>query len=226
MYYPYDGVVYHFKCGFLAARGFADKNDTRTHLVFPNSVKILENGQLKKVPVKEIDTGAFMDCQNLVEVVLPSQLEWIGHCAFAGCKNLERVLSRENNNVIHILGNAFIYCSQLKEVKLSTTVEISQKVFEDCVSLSTFDAKIWLASTNAFKNCKMLQKLSLAENVTLYNHSIEESGVTKLLFNGDVRQLPVGLSKWLKRKNVQLICVNNCPTICDLAYQGYNVCTV
>ena len=104
MYYTYDGIVYHFKCGFLAAKGFADKNDTRTHLVFPNSVKIVENG-LKKVPVKEIDTGAFIENLNIREVILPSKLEWIGHCAFAGCRNLEKVQSRENNGILRKIFN-------------------------------------------------------------------------------------------------------------------------
>ena len=195
-------------------------------MVFPNSVKIVENGIAKKIPVKEIDTGAFIESLNIREVIFPSKLEWIGHCAFAGCRNLERILIRKNNNKLHILGSAFKCCEHLKEVKLNTTVEISKHAFEDCFKLSVFDADVFLASTNAFRNCQNLRRLSFSPNVTLYNHSIEESGIERLIFNGEVDNLPVGLTKWLKRKNVQLICASECPTIYDLAYSGYNVCTV
>ena len=161
MLYNYDGVLYHYKCGFLSAKGFGSRTDARTHLVFPDTIPITENGKTKKVFVEEIDTGAFLESTNLREVVLPSHLKWIGHSAFAGCQKLEKVITRKNKGTIHILGSAFMCCSQLKEVKLNTTVELSQKTFEDCYALSRFDADIWLISSNTFKNCQKLQRLSL-----------------------------------------------------------------
>ena len=221
--YNYDGILYRQRSDYFAAIGFFNKNDSRTHLVLPEVVDLKINGKIVKMPVREVDTEAFMG-SNLKFVVLPANIEYIGHRAFAKSQNLEKVLSQKCNTRRQILGEAFQDCFALKEVKLGAIVDtVSQSAFEDCFALKVFDSQISTLSKNAFKNCKALKKIYLEHDATIYNHSIEESGIDTLFFCGDALPFPVGFAKWLKKKSVKLICMKSDSTVCNLAYEGFDV---
>ena len=228
MTYSYDGILYRRRSNYMAAIGFANKNDTRTHLVFPERITVThQDGTVQDFTVREIDTEAFRGSLNLREVVLSPQIEYVGQFAFTGCLKLVKVLSQKSTIHRHILREAFRDCVALQEVRLETPLDtVSQSAFENCFALKVFDAPIGLASKNSFKGCKELPRICLDDNAQLFNNSIEESGIQHLFFRGKTLPIPVGLSKWIKKHNVQLICMSDNSTICELAYNGFNVCVI
>ena len=71
---------------------------------------------------------AFLDNQNLKNVILPDSVKSIGNSAFSGCSALTSVTIGENVKSIGIY--AFFNCLSLKSIKLSdTTTEIGDSAF-------------------------------------------------------------------------------------------------
>ena len=69
---------------------------------------------------KQINTGAFADCNNLQEVSWDEKLESIGEESFLACKSLENV---DLKKVQRIEGSAFSGCAKLKSILLPKTLE-------------------------------------------------------------------------------------------------------
>lgn len=64
-----------------------------------------------------IGWGAFLRCENLVEVIIPNSVTTIGGSAFYACKNLKKV--QIPNSVTSIGETAFGRCFNLTEIKLA-----------------------------------------------------------------------------------------------------------
>ncbi len=122
----------------------------------------LERVELTGVCMGVMD-GAFYDCVNLKEVILPTaESEWtpdIGEYAFIGCDSLERVELGEGFGWIK--GYAFADCYNLTEVILPDTIEI--------------------IDTHAFRNCINLEEIKLPKNLTsLGSYAFMGCGLTTL----------------------------------------------
>jgi len=72
------------------------------------------------LPVTEITTSGFLNCDFLEEVYIPESVTKIGNGAFLNCANLKIV---EMPGVKWIGQNAFAVCPALKEVYLPDTIE-------------------------------------------------------------------------------------------------------
>ena len=88
---------------------------------------------------KQINTGAFADCNNLREVSWSEKLESIGEESFFACKSLEKV---DLKKVQRIEGSAFSGCAKLKSILLPKTLEeLGAYAFYNCRQLSDIEVE-------------------------------------------------------------------------------------
>lgn len=84
--------------------------------------------------LKNIGVGAFLNCQGLEEIHIPSNIKIIDSGAFRNCKSLRRVVI--DHGVIHISGNAFRGCENLTDIYLPRSIGyIGGNVFRECYDI-------------------------------------------------------------------------------------------
>lgn len=121
----------------------------------------------KSLPVKEIESYVFTDC-NVKNISIPNSITRIWSYAFFNCKKLERVVIPDS--VVDIGYHTFEGCSNLSYVKLSKNISgIKYNDFYNCYILETFDipsdSKLQYISEYAFANCLKLKNIILPESV-------------------------------------------------------------
>ena len=84
--------------------------------------------------VKEIENEAFYGCSMLKQIKLSKNLKYINMDCFAECNSLESIVIPEG--VTGLASGAFIHCTNLKEIELPSTLEyIYEQVFYECINL-------------------------------------------------------------------------------------------
>lgn len=128
--------------------GYAFSNADITHAVIPKTVTkyvcaFERNLSLETVILEEgitnIDEKAFLSCEHLRQVTLPSTLKSIGDAAFASCKELEEILLPEGLQSIG--GSALRFCVSLTTLRIPASVTDISTVFtfSDCYGLSALE---------------------------------------------------------------------------------------
>ena len=87
----------------------SDCNELVTNIEIPS--------KFDELPVTKIDNGAFSNCENLTEIIIPDSVTSIGDSAFSYCENLTEIIIP--NNVTNIGKSVFTKCSNLKEIIVS-----------------------------------------------------------------------------------------------------------
>lgn len=121
--------------------------------------------ELNGLPVTEIATRAFDQCNSLRSVTVSSGVVKIGYEAFWACERLERV--ELPNTVLEIGENAFSCCSALNYINLPNGMEkISEGMLDNCTDLKeiVIPDSIQIIEKSAFW-CTGLEELILPENV-------------------------------------------------------------
>ena len=103
--------------------------------------------ELKKVilpsSLEFIEDGCFRNCENLVDIELPQNLYSIGIDLFNGCKSLRNV--NLPARIVGIGSGAFKGCSSLEEIRIAPMVEtIGGNAFEGCEKLK--DVYVYIAN--------------------------------------------------------------------------------
>ena len=97
---------------------------------------VIVPAEVNHLPVLQIKADAFNGIGDIVEVVLPDTLQYIGEFAFNQCFDLERVIIPDS--VTGLGDGAFSGCGSLKEVKLSASLEvIPYLAFSKCEELES-----------------------------------------------------------------------------------------
>ena len=117
-------------------------------------------------PVTEIGDAAFMNCQFLTSLTIPSHVTKIGESAFSDCPMLCTVSLPEG---LRELGKGtFESCTMLSEVNIpSTLTELPEAAFYNCSYFPSFTvpANIQTIGSEAFYSCTALQEVTLSEGV-------------------------------------------------------------
>ncbi|EJK52257.1 hypothetical protein THAOC_28494, partial [Thalassiosira oceanica] len=83
-----------------------------------------------------IGADAFLYCEALQQVTLPSSVTKLGDCAFQGCSSLTKVEFNEGMQIIADL-YAFRFCSALRSVTIPSSVTtLGHQTFANCTNLS------------------------------------------------------------------------------------------
>lgn len=145
--------------------------------------------------VVKIGEGAFRNCKNITNVILPEFLEEIGDGAFSGCEKLESVSF--NKALLKIGDGAFEYTTNLKEARLpdSMTAVGDSAFLRSGIGNLILGKNINTLGKNAFFGCINLKNIIIPDGV----EDLGEVGTSafflctgaELLFLGkSVREMP------------------------------------
>ncbi len=118
--------------------------------------------------IKEIRGQAFKNDNNLVDVNIPSNLEYLGGGAFYNCTSITSITLPDT--LTFLAGETFKNASSLETIKLSENItEIRGNSFEECTSLKeiTIPDKVTRIGGHAFYGDKSLNKVIFTENSQL-----------------------------------------------------------
>lgn len=126
-------------------------------------------GKAQKVTIPEgveiIGSKAFVENEDLIDVVLPESLRSIEDAAFEYCLNLKRIVFPKN--VTQISDLCFYGCESLEDVIILGEVEkIGKKAFKGCnIKELLLPKSLIEIDDNAFNSNKFLRTISIPENV-------------------------------------------------------------
>ena len=126
-------------------------------------------GKAQKVTIPEgveiIGSKAFVENEDLIDVILPESLRSIEDAAFEYCLNLKRIVFPKN--VTQISDLCFYGCESLEDVIILGEVEkIGKKAFKGCnIKELLLPKSLIEIDDNAFNSNKFLRTISIPENV-------------------------------------------------------------
>jgi hypothetical protein len=116
--------------------------------------------------ITKIGVWAFMECESLESVVIPSSVTEIGGRAFAERKSLESVVIP--SSVTKIGESAFYECKSLSSVVIPSSVKkIGDYAFMGCESLESvvIPSSVTEIGTQAFSSCSSLESVEIPPSV-------------------------------------------------------------
>lgn len=140
---------------------------------FAGITEIIEFGKPTKIPV-----GAFTNCVNLTDVIIPSSVTAMGDIsimsatttgAFSGCSNLKNV--HIPNGVTMIGDYTFYNCTSLAEITIPTNLAtIGVDIFSGCTSLETITILCLTEVLDGmdFDGCKAIKNFIVREHDSPY----------------------------------------------------------
>ncbi len=152
--------------------------------------------------VEELDWGVFAGCDNLEEVVLPESLKKINHQLFLNCKKLKKV--NLPSSIQQLPDECFKGCKNLDIILDENIVALGNRVFENCVKLSSFPSHVKSFGEYCFKNCRSIPSAYINEQI---------STLPDGLFDGCIRLADVDATKKL---NIGKRCFRNCKSLTEI----------
>lgn len=147
-----------------------------THLRLHPSVTEVKMNAFKEYPnlkevvfnegLQTILADAFLGCDKLTSINIPSTVSYIGYQAFNRCKSLKEVVLHKG--LVQIDNDAFQYCSSLQSITIPPTVtEIGNSAFYSCSRLRevVLNEGITRIGNHAFQFCP-LNTIKLPSTVT------------------------------------------------------------
>jgi hypothetical protein len=125
--------------------------------------------------VKVVGSLAFASCLQLIDVELCKGLERIEQAAFVNCNSLESVTIPSTVKGIYF--TAFSHCSLLRRVELNEGLEkIGDWAFGNCRSLTSIaiPSTVKEIGLHAFCKCRQLRNMELCEGLELINYGAFE----------------------------------------------------
>lgn len=117
--------------------------------------------------------GAFNECSELLELVMPNSVTFIGELAFGHCSKLKELTIP--NSVTFIDKFAFYECSGLTNITLPEKLNypIGSCTFTGCNNLTNIKIPegITAIGTSAFMDCTSLISINIPNSVTEINYS-------------------------------------------------------
>ena len=117
--------------------------------------------------VTEVDERAFSRSDRILSITLPHTVSRIGKEAFAWCRKLELVKA---SGIIEIGDKAFIGCDSLTDIGIGSKIKkLGKKAFAYCISLTTAELpnSIYDIGASVFEGCSSLATVSLPESMKI-----------------------------------------------------------
>ena len=142
--------------------------------------------QIKDIPVTTLESNAFKDCTNLLNVIVPTSVTWIQQGAFSGCTSLRSITLPfvgsspytvdSGGHLGHIFGadtnasNKDCVPASLQTVVVTGGEHVSRIAsfaFLDCANLTSISLPISISSigSNAFSGCENLKNIVVPSGV-------------------------------------------------------------
>ena len=134
-------------------------------------IKIPEKYQGK--PVTTIGDMAFLGCDSLTDITIPSSVTTIGDSAFWGCNSLTNITIP--SSVTTIGDSAFWGCDSLTEITIPSSVTtIGNSAFSLCDSLTniTIPSSVTTIGDEVFMGCKHLTNVTIPSEIRVFGAGV------------------------------------------------------
>jgi len=123
------------------------------------------------VGLETIGPKAFLRCESLRSIIIPSTVTEVCFCAFQNCRNLKEVVLNEG---LQIIGKgAFYECTALTSIFIPSSVtKIASVAFSGCCNLKdvVLNEGLEVIEIGAFRDCKSLESIKLPSTVEGVEH--------------------------------------------------------
>ena len=113
---------------------------------------------------------AFWENENIISVIMPDCVSFIGRCAFENCRNLSSVIF--SNKIQYLSDSVFHGCTSLKSIDIPNSIKvIGENAFAYCIGISSLslpDSVIEI-EYNAFSLCKNLESVYISDSIQKIN---------------------------------------------------------
>lgn len=141
-----------------------------------------------------IGERSFSKCKNLKKLVLPESLTYIGIGAFSECKSLEEIVLPKNIKILKY--RTFADCKRLKKIVIPDGIEeLEWAVFYGCENLEEIilPESIKKISHQLFLNCKKLKRVTLPKNLEVLPYEcFKNCNNLEIVLNKNITQLEKG----------------------------------
>lgn len=141
--------------------------------------------------VTEIASGAFGGAENLINIILPSTLEFIGNSAFYNCYGLTNMVIP--SGVLEIGSSAFEGCKNLKKIEIPFSVTyIEECAFFLCNGLENVvyegDQELWTEIEFGEENDALLHASIKYQNLNIYMQYDTNADKLIIIGNDNIEQ--------------------------------------
>lgn len=130
--------------------------------------------KINNLPVIDINTYAFYNNHNLVNILLPDSISYISAHAFENCSSLKNIIIPPNTTDIDKF--AFFKCSSLEAVYFNNAnlKSIGAFAFAHCTNLQQicFPSSLTILNENCFENCTNLHTCIINKNLCIFLYNI------------------------------------------------------
>ncbi len=162
--------------------------------------KVTIPGKISGHPVFRIKEEVFKGNEKIETVNFGSSMKNIGAGAFAQCKNLKELLIPWNVKVIE--AQAFAACEKLSKVEMQDGVtHIAEKAFADCKNLTSIfiPETVGMIEEEAFAGCEQLV-IGCVENSFAHQYALEHKMNFELQNPRSDKVINLMKEKWMKLK--------------------------
>ena len=145
-----------------------DSRNNCNALIRTNDNVLISGCQNTIIPsgIKEISSGAFYGCSDLLSIRIPSSVTGIGKNAFGLCRKLKKV--DLPSGLESIEAGIFYECNSLTEISIPSGVKnIGDSAFYGCTMLERigYPSELISIEEKAFYGCKKLTNIEISSNV-------------------------------------------------------------
>ena len=145
---------------------------------FPKSLVKIQNSAFQKAAfttlqfpdtLREIEYGAFYQCDKLQTVSFPAELQGVStgmsglSGAFENCTALKEVHISKSMTVC---GNAFKGCASLEKITIDEGAKHNNACFDGCKSLKSLELPASFGTCPSFNSCTALTSVHFADGIT------------------------------------------------------------
>ena len=178
--------------------------------------------------VSAIGSGAFRDCNNLIQVTILDSVTHIGNMAFYDCDSLSKITIP--NSVTYIGDLAFCGCGSLDKITIPNSVtSIGVAAFEDCRNLTkiTIPDSVTSIESRTFRFCMRLNEITIPSSVKIIHGAafMACSSLKKITIPNSVTR--IGDSAFCDCDSLSEITIPDCVTyIGSNAFSGMGITNI
>lgn len=171
--------------------------------------------------ISSIGKCAFMDCNFLTDVKMPSTCTAIGYRAFQMCSSIKKI---EIPNTVKSIGEyCFAYCTNLTYISIPNGItRIEPYTFWDCASLKEIELPNTITTIEeaALGACYALEDIKIPENVTNIGKEAFKSCRNLKSINIPATVTTIGYNCFAEADNLQSINIDDLAAWCEIDFTG------
>ena len=166
-----DGIFYNLNIDTKEASVTAGTSQYKDDISIPNNINV--NGQIFNVT--SIEDAAFVGCEELKSVQIPSSITKIGYGIFSGCNALTTIVV-SNDNMVYDSRND---CNAIIETESNTLIvgcnnttipysvqSITIRSFENCSKMTNVNIPNSVVGLGGFNGCDNLSEINIPNTVS------------------------------------------------------------